>query len=248
MTHPEELLAGLVDGTLTDAERAEADAHLAGCSSCREEIELSTTALAALARLEDEPVPFGVTGPVLAEAERRFERRRAVVWERLQWAAGLAAAAALVTVVALSLRGGGDEDLRAGVGGASGAPAPAGEAEAVLGGAAPPGLERRPDVTYDESAIRSLARDAAAAAEDRGGAARLAPPDEALACLRSSGAPVDEPADLLVRLIEATYGDTPAYLAVFLEGPGARQPPDHAVVWVVAMDDCRILITASQQL
>ncbi len=39
---------------------------------------------------------------------------------------------------------------------------------------------------------------------------------------------------------------TPAFFAVFLQSPGAGQPPDHAVVWVTAKNDCgRILDTAS---
>jgi hypothetical protein len=47
---------------------------------------------------------------------------------------------------------------------------------------------------------------------------------------------------LLVRLIEAKFDRTPAYFAVFLQSPGAGQPADHAVVWVVAKADCtRIL-------
>jgi hypothetical protein len=35
---------------------------------------------------------------------------------------------------------------------------------------------------------------------------------------------------------------------VFAEGPGAGQPPDHIVVWVVATDDCRVLTSASQRI
>ncbi|HEX6230533.1 MAG TPA: zf-HC2 domain-containing protein [Actinomycetota bacterium] len=249
MTHPEELLAGYVDDTLTDTERAGVDAHLVSCDLCREEVELSRSAVAALGALEDEPVPFGVTGPVLAEAGRRFERRRAVLWQRVQWAAGVAVAAALVAVVAVSLGGGGDDEaLRAGAGADAEAPVTA-EEGAALG--APPGLERQRDVSYDEAGIESLAREAASipqpAAPDEG-STRHAAPDRALECLRTSGAPVDEPGDLLVRLIEAKYLGTPAYLAVFLEGPGAGQPADHAVVWVAATDDCRILTTASQRL
>ena len=77
MTHPEELLAGYVDGTLGTDERAVVDAHLQTCDTCREEVGLARTAVRALATLEEVPVPFGVTGPVLAEAGRRFERRRA---------------------------------------------------------------------------------------------------------------------------------------------------------------------------
>lgn len=251
MTHPEELLAGYTDDTLTDPERGEVEAHLATCALCRDEVDLARTAFAALQTLEEEPVPFGVTGPVLAEAGRRFERRRALVWERLQWAAGLAAAAALVLVVALSLGRGGEDDLRAGAGATAdvGAEVPA-EAEAALG-AGFAGLERQPDVNYDEAGVGSLAREAIGADAPGGqgdDTLELMAPDEALDCLRASGAPVDDPGDLLIRLIEAEYLDTPAYLAVFLEGPGADQPPTSAVVWVAAVDDCRILTIASQRL
>jgi hypothetical protein len=68
----------------------------------------------------------------------------------------------------------------------------------------------------------------------------------ALECLRASGAPIDDDAYQLVRLIEAGYKGTPAFFAVFLQGPGAGQPADHAVVWVTAKDDCgQTLSTAS---
>lgn len=266
MTHPEELLAGYVDGTLTQDERAVVDAHLPGCASCREEVELGREAVAALSALEEVPVPFGVTGPVLAEAGRRFERRNAV-WGRQQWAAGLATAAALVLVVALNL-GGGDGGEEAA------APAERGgaamDAQATGAAAAPdaalPDLERQRTVTYTDLGIQALAENprppealaAAEGAEAATGAAgqesaslRLASRDErndALSCLRDSQAPLDDPRDTLVRLIEALYRDTPAYLAVFLESPGAGQPPDSAVVWVVSTRDCTFLTGASQNL
>ena len=48
-------------------------------------------------------------------------------------------------------------------------------------------------------------------------------------------------------LIQAKFEGTPAYIAVFAESPGAGQPPDHVVVWVVSSSDCRILSTASQR-
>lgn len=249
MTHPEELLAGYVDGTLAENERAGVDAHLASCTVCRDEIELSRAAVAALGSLEEERVPFGVTGPVLAEAGRRFERRRAVLWGRVQWAAGLATAAALVLVVALNLGGGDDAAERAGGDGAGGqeASAPAAEAGTALMAV---GLELQPDVSYDDAGIRSLARDAAAQRDAAAGesSADFAPPDPAIRCLRRSDAPIEDPSDRLVRLIEAEYLDTPAYLAVFLESPGAGQPPTHSVVWVAAIDDCRNLAFASQRL
>ena len=260
MSHPDDLLADYVDGTLAERERAAVDAHLTGCARCSAEVRQAEAAKAALSELEDVPVPFGVTGPVLAEAGRRFERRPGVVWGRFQWAAGLAAAAALVLVVALNLGG---ED-------AQNAAAPE-RAAAAAGGtgaagteAAPPevirfaGLERQPDVSYDEAGIHAVANDAAGAvlaAEDAGdsqAAFASTVPDSkdrtslARDCIDQSG--VRGPNDVLIRLIEAEFEGTPAFIGVFAEGPGAGQAPDHIVVFVVAKDDCRILSTASQRI
>jgi hypothetical protein len=261
MTHPEELLADYVDGTLGDDERAVVDAHLRDCALCREEVELAGAAVTALASLEEEPVPLGVTGPVLAEAGRRFEHRRAAFWGRVQWAAGAAAAAALVLVVAVNLGGGGgDAD-------GGGAAAPAQDdavSEEAAGALAAPSvrLELQEGADYDDAGVGSLAEDAASEERARaepapsgasgreGGETAFAGetdgadtsrPGPALRCLRSAGAPVDEPADALVRLIEASYEGTPAYVAVFVESPGAGQPPDKVVVWVVAKEGCRLL-------
>jgi hypothetical protein len=259
MTHPEDLLAEYVDGTLPEHERAVVDAHLEGCARCREETELARGAVTALASLPEEPVPLGVTGPVLAEAGRRFERRRTATWRRVQWVAGAAAAAALVAVFALNI--GGREQSRdaATVGGESaeaGGEAPA----AATAEAMAPALQDQANVNYDADGVRSLAEDAAAAERttldagatgatgaDEGGIAAefAAGPDAALACLRESGAPLDDLNATLTRLIQARYERTPAYLAVFLQSPGAEQPADHAVVWVVARDDCRILTIQS---
>src|SRR6185503_15614292 len=132
VSHPEDLLADYVDGTLAERERAFVDTHLDGCVRCSAEIRQAEAAKIALNELEDVPVPFGVTGPVLAEAGRRFERRRGVAWERFQWAAGLAAAAALIVVVALNV-GGGDARNAAtpAAAGASGATGAAASAEAA---------------------------------------------------------------------------------------------------------------------
>lgn len=256
MTHPQDLLTDYVDGTLDEQQRAVVDAHLAGCPSCSEELALARRAVAALASLQDEPVPFGVTGPVLAEAGRRSERRRAIAWERVQWAFGAAAAAALVVVVALNLRGGAEPGQDAAREGTStieaGAEAPA--VGGATGGSslafAFQGLEIQEGVDYDDAGIVSLARDAvplvtgqAPAAQDQ---ATLGPAEDAFACIERSGAPtVDDPRDTLLRLIQAEYAGTPTYIAVYAEGPGAGQPADRVVVWAVAEEDCRILTTAS---
>ncbi len=246
MTHPQELLADYVDGTLTHDERADVDTHLASCATCTEEIDLARHATAALASLEDRPVPFGVVGPVLAEAGRRHERRRAI-WERFQWVAGAAAAAALVVVVAINLpRGGGDEST-AGAGGGAAATGAGRESAALQ---AEVGLERQPDVRYDDAGVRSLAEDAAADLAEGGGDQRgqageaLAPAGGALRCLEQAEVPLRDKATRLVRLIEARYQRTPAYFAVLLQGPGAGQPPESAVVYVVSVQGCSFLSAA----
>ncbi|MEX2407049.1 MAG: zf-HC2 domain-containing protein [Actinomycetota bacterium] len=254
MTHPEELLSGYVDGTLPNEERAVVDAHLATCATCREEVELAHEALTALEALEEQPVPFGVTGPVMAEAGRRFERRGAV-WQRVQWGAGLAAAAALVLVVALNLSG--DPADRASLPADGGTEAGAeGPAASLQADESLPELERQRAVSYDDAGIQSLAESTKRSvtegsptpeADDVGGS-DVASRNErgaALECLRVSESPLDDPRETLVRLIEAQYQGTPAYFAVFLESPGAGQPPDSAIVWVVATRDCRILTLAS---
>jgi len=260
VSHPEDLLADYVDGTLAERERAAVDAHLYGCVRCSAEIRQAEAARAALSELEDVPVPFGVTGPVMAEAGRRFERRRGVAWERFQWAAGLAAAAALIVVLALNV-GGGDVRNAASPAatGATGGSAAAGGAEAATPGVIPfAGIERQHDVNYDDAGIQAVA---AETAEAVAAAEETPPPQAAFAstvedskertslardCVQQGG--IQGPQDLLMRLIEAEFEGTPAYIAVFSEGPGAGQAPDHIVVFVVAKDDCRILSTASQRI
>jgi anti-sigma factor RsiW len=259
VSHPEDLLADYVDGTLAERERAAVDTHLDGCARCSAEIRQAEAAKTALSELEDVPVPFGVTGPVLAEAGRRFERRRGVAWERFQWAAGLAAAAALIVVVALNVGGGDQRNAASSAAtGAAGGSAAAGGAEAAAPGAIHfAGIEIQRNVDYDDAGIQAVAAEAAAAVV----AAEETPaPQAALAgaaqdskertsqakdCVKQSG--IQGPQDVLIRLIEAEFEGTPGYIAVFSEGPGAGQPPDHVVVFVVAKDDCRILSTASQR-
>ena len=266
MSHPDDLLADYVDGTLDERGRADVDAHLLGCERCRGEVREARGAMAALAKLEERPVPFGVTGPVLAEAGRRFERRRGIAWDRFRWAAGLAAAAGLVVVVALSVTGGDSRNAASPAAGGTAATGATAGSEAA--GAPSPGssrflgLERQPDVNYDDAGIRAVASEAArtlGSVEAGGGQGQTAiasaaqdaaaRTSDAERCIERSGLDVDGPRDDLIRLIEARYQGTPAYIAVFAEGPGAGQPPDHIVVWVVASGDCtRILTTASQRI
>jgi hypothetical protein len=112
-------------------------------------------------------------------------------------------------------------------------------------------------VNYDVEGIRAVASEAAGAVEAAVGGEAAGPlasgaegsaqrTGDAKGCVRQSG--LQGPRDVLVRLIEAEFEGTPAYIAVFAEGPGAGQPPDHIVVWVVATDDCRVLTSASQRI
>ena len=52
MSHPDDLLADYVDGTLDERARADVDTHLLGCARCRDEVRLAATAKAALVELE----------------------------------------------------------------------------------------------------------------------------------------------------------------------------------------------------
>lgn len=250
MKHPEDLLADYVDGTLTDQERAVVRAHLATCETCREEVDLASRVLPALTSLTDEPVPFGVTGPVLAEARRTTERRQPFL-QRFQWAVGFAAAACLLlvaVVVGPKLLSGGssDETMRSAAGVAEASKAPS--TDAVLGAEGAVQLERL-DVDFDEAAVADLAKISAAEAPEPPALAvqaELAAPDAGIACLQRSGIELGE-REQLVRLIEASYLEEPAYIGVLFEGPGAGLPPDHAVVWVVSAKGCRLLTSASQR-
>src|ERR671910_1717943 len=262
MTHPEQLLADYVEGTLAERERALLHEHLSTCVVCRDELELARSAVSALAALEERPVPLGVTGPVLAEAERRFERRRTVVWQRFQWGAGIAAAAALVLVVALNVRGDGADPAIRAEGGRAGMAASEAAAEPEQLDV----IEKR-DRNYAEADVREFAEQAARTARvgdngegaappagnafggesaggatmAAGGAVDLVTAAPAIECLRSADIPLDDPGYRLLSVIEARFAGNAAYFATLLDSPGAGQPAESVIVWVVDRRDCEIL-------
>ncbi len=255
MTHPEELLAGYVDGSLTEAERAGVDAHLATCATCRGEVELAGRAVTALRDLPEEPVPVGVTRPVMTEIGAKAPSRepsRAPAragGHRFQWAAGLAAAAVLVAAAAVALpklsqQGTSLSEKRA-AGASPTARAPGAEVNA--GGIQ---LETQA-VNYDAAKLEQLADQATRAPADMGIAA---PNVKALSgaaataevCLTEPGGITAR--DRLVRLIQASYQGTAAYVGVYRERPKSGGPADRIVIWVVAKDGCGILSFASKQL
>jgi hypothetical protein len=252
MTHPEELLAGYVDGTLSLSERGVVDAHLSGCAQCREELSLASAIVPTLASLPEVPVPLGVTGPVLEKVRGHSASRPGSRFGTVQWGLGLAAAAALVLVIALNLPNFGGNSERQAAAPAQGGAAPAPAASPITQDSV--GLEQR-NVNYDTDSVQALAKTAADAAKetfsasDSGAteAALTAASDEAIGCLQRSGAEFSD-SSRLVELIDARYRDTPAYLGVFVQSPSADKPADHAVVWIVAKQDCSFLSAASQQI
>jgi anti-sigma factor RsiW len=81
----------LLEGLLPEPERAEADAHLAGCPGCRDLVASYRALSEALDGLPSEEPPSTFTAGVLARIERR---ERSAAWERRLALAILAAAAA----------------------------------------------------------------------------------------------------------------------------------------------------------
>ena len=251
MTHPLEQLAPYVDGSLTGPERLEVERHLASCAQCRSEVAVASEARAALRSMPEVEVPTDLGVPALeamgtGEAHHPGPPR----WVR---AMPFVAAAAVVALLAVTLPrlGGGTAADSAADGPLPTAPdtrdlrleivstdfdADSLQAEAQTSAA------RYADATSDPRKAPPAASPAAATEGKTEGAARSA---EALRCLRTAfeGFPGDP-----VRLVEASFEGTPAYLAFVLEGPGADQPADQMTVWVAARDDCSIVSLTSVRL
>ncbi|HEX9410218.1 MAG TPA: zf-HC2 domain-containing protein [Actinomycetota bacterium] len=126
--HPEELLAGYVDGSATSQEREAVEAHLVSCQKCREEAGLATAARTALASLPqmDPPglarlglphlrgaglkvVPETIeqaAHPAPTEQPRTIPRGRRTAWVPALAAAAIVVIAGLISLPFL-LRGGG---------------------------------------------------------------------------------------------------------------------------------------------
>jgi anti-sigma factor RsiW len=238
MNHPHDQLADLVDGTLEADRRAGVEAHLDTCEDCRADLAAATTGRDAARSLDPVPAPADLHERVMVAGGGGGARPR---WYR--WA-GAAAAAAVVAAIALALPNVGSGADQSGSGGAARSveAAQAPETDAAGGAAAVPVETQNRD--YDGRALEQLAknttgREAPAAFAAKDGS-------EAVRCIeRSLGVSLK---GRLVRLIEARFGGTPAYIAVYLEGPGAQQAPDTSAVYVASKGDCRFLSTAAAKL
>lgn len=103
-----DLLSPYLDGELDAAEQARLDAHLPTCADCREMLAGLRAVLADLKELP-EPAPTPQDSWALRAAIRRARSpmRR---WQRVSWAAGAVAAAAIAFVV-MTVPGDGSRDL-----------------------------------------------------------------------------------------------------------------------------------------
>jgi predicted anti-sigma-YlaC factor YlaD len=252
--HPEELLAGYADGSLSDRERAAVESHLSTCARCREESGLAMRAVATLNELDDVPVPVGVMSPVTAELARRMSLATPrPLSQRVLWAAGGAIAAAFIGLMAIWVLPGVGANDNAGGGAAAPEAAAASRSAApgVGGGGAlsTSGADRALAVTiehrstnYDDAALQALAKGIAEAAksgsfpsstDQSAGSPATASAEH---CLAQAGAV--EPRGVLVRLIAAKFRGQSVIIGAYLTSPGAGLPPTEVDVWAVPAGNC----------
>jgi hypothetical protein len=237
MNHPHDLLVDLVDGTLDADRRAGVEAHLDTCEDCRADLSAAAAGKDAARSLEPVPAPADLHQRVVAAGGGAGRPG----WYR--WA-GAAAAAAVVAAIALALPNVGGEPGSAGGADSVAATEQAPAAAVDAGGGAGSVIAERQSRDYDERALRQLAKQVATGRSEAAafsGAAKDG--STAVRCIeRSLGTRLG---GRLVRLIDARFAGTPAYVAVYLEGPGAGQPPDTSAVYVASKVGCRFLSTAA---
>jgi hypothetical protein len=250
----DELLAAHLDGTSTPVEREAADAHVAVCARCREELELAAGARDALRALPAElRPPRDVAASVAADAAPGDDARDhgPPRWYRAAGVVAIAAAIGLAAVIVPSL---GDRTAQDLAGSAAGgaeeqtvAPDTA-QASATAAAEAVKDAGRvslRPAGDLDDADLRRLLDTAVDAplAESVGGSFGDAVAQDgggALECLRSAGA---SPHARSVRLLDATYRGTPAFVGIF----GTPSDDRATLLFVASKEDCRLLAWGSNR-
>lgn len=249
MSHPEELLAEYVDGSLTAPRRADLEAHLASCARCREEVSLARAGRRALRSADDVAVPTGIVdraiddaaGPADLDAARAS--RSPQRW--LGAAAAIAAVGVLLAVAAPKLGSSPSTTAAAGAGAQE-----ATDASFALA----TGVEvTQADVRNDDlAALAATVGGVQGPKATAGGSAAAVPTftdlrtdeaalPQATACLTHAFG--DSPGTL-TRVIAAGYEGTPAYLGFYAVGPGAGLPATRIQLLVASVDGCRPLATA----
>ena len=263
MSHPGPLLADYVDGSLDPATRAEVDAHLQGCATCSAEVELARAGSQRARGLADPTAPAGIGEAAIAEAERlTTERnpevtpitgrgRRRPTTPRVLAAAGAAAVLLLVVLIAPKL---GQDNMSSASRAAAGAAAGTGTYPSAT-------TVELQHADYSFEALPTFAAQLRATFAATGGLTDVAgPAPEAAptAVPAVSGAHSDFAVDAdrlptatqcldrafgrtagtLSRVILARFKGEPAYLGVYLIGPGAELPPTLLQINVASVPGC----------
>jgi hypothetical protein len=255
MTHPEDLLADYVTGTLSQSDRHDVDVHLRSCDRCRRDIALAGAARTALSQLTAAPAPTGLGDRALADRRRPVSSGGFSSSHR--WAAGAAVAAAVFLLAGVVLPQLGSPAREDAATLASGSAEP-GTAQAGEDAA---GSSRRVEVRdkdYSTTDVQELALGAGALA-DQGASSSPEPADAAFGeaagtsyasraaltareCLRTAYPPEEgEP----LRLIDARFERTPAYIGLFRDRSGTDGAAGSVLVIVAAKRDCRVLSTTT---
>jgi hypothetical protein len=236
MNHPYEQLADLMDGTLDERELAGVRAHLDSCATCRQDIALATHGVRAARSLPAENPPPDLHRRVVGARESHGTP----AWYR--WA-GAAAAAAAVIAIAIALPNVGGDGAR------ERATDAAGSSEVSLPLAGDVEYSRE-DRNYDADALQDLARSATASrsqvSTNAAGTELAGDTTAAVSCV--TRAFENQQAGRLTQLIRARFEGEEAYIAVYLEGPGAGEPPDTVAVWAASSKDCTVLSFASARI
>lgn len=241
MTHPEDLLADLVAGSLREVDRTILDAHLATCARCSAEVRAAMGARSALRSLVDVPVPTSVASKAQAIPNVATGHPG---WYR--WL-GAAAAAAVIALVLVSIpRGSGPnphnpEDVNIA------APAQAGGAAASKSSSLSLQLLVQP-TDFDQASLDELTKAtletavtpaptaAASAAEISG--ARIGTDAELQTALTCVAKAVPSKTGAPFKLILARFDGKAAFLAFYYRGARDGQPATGLVVWIVDGQTC----------
>ena len=233
--HPEEALAGFVDGTLSEDERRLVEAHLRTCSACRAEVDLAKASLEATGALPEADAPgldpeaivhtARTVVPLKSRSTATGERQRPARW--LGVVGGLAAAAiAGVFLVGLfrGQGGGGSATTAAQAPGVeSTARPPTGGSFAPLPspGAVQPRTQTAvvADENFSRASVAELAKSlvnggTSDVLSQQNGARRLSATELGRARLCAQGAAGTADSPLLV--VRARFEGRPAYLTAFM--------------------------------
>jgi predicted anti-sigma-YlaC factor YlaD len=259
MTHPEELMAGYVDGALSQSERMIVDEHLAGCALCRGEVALAISARSRLDALAEQPAPAEIAAAVREALAQnppvKTTGSRMPARYRLMTAVAAAAVVALLVVMLPHLGGSNRSTSQLAAGDNKSTSTRQGSAPQVPAGGPTLEIQSLDYTTATASRLTQVALVPApnfspAIASSGGYASDVvlgsaAESRSALLCLQKAFAPI--PGDP-VRLIQATFQGQPAFIGVFTEGPGAGLPSDTVTVRVASMSSCTVLTFTSSKI